>query len=235
MVDMHPTFSELPRSPIGPERPMTEEVWWSCDNPEIMLESVRPRASKRKLRLFAAACFRRLARLLPDDRQQQAINLLEDAPGEDVFPRGAVQRLRLALPSSLESFGGKCSDTDDPYFVGLMLYREFVSSSAAHHATVATRGLADCVGERQAQCRLLRCILGPLPFRTISVSPAMRTATVIALAQTVYQDKAFEQLPILADAMETTGCGESEIVNHLRQPGPHVRGCWAVDLILGKV
>ena len=54
------------------------------------------------------------------------------------------------------------------------------------------------------------------------------------LARTIYDDRRFDLLPILADALEEAGCGDAEILAHCRGPGPHVRGCWAVDLVLGK-
>ena len=50
----------------------------------------------------------------------------------------------------------------------------------------------------------------------------------------IYQERAFERLPILADALEEAGCDDPDILSHLRGPGPHVRGCWALDLVLGK-
>jgi len=50
----------------------------------------------------------------------------------------------------------------------------------------------------------------------------------------IYSDKTFDQMPILADALEEAGCTSPNILNHCRQPGEHVRGCWVVDLILGK-
>ena len=212
---------------------MTEDQWLTCDNPEQMLESVRGKATKRKLRLFAAACFRRLTHLLTDDRQIQAIDLLEDAPDEIALPQAVVRGVRHALPPSVDSFGGKYKNSDDPYFVALMLYRELVSSSTAHHATFATRGLAEAgVAERTEQCRLLRCILGPLPFRDIHVSPSWATPPVIAVARGIYEQRAFEKLPMLGDALHQAGCHEAEIMSHCQEPGPHVRGCWVVDLLL---
>jgi hypothetical protein len=54
------------------------------------------------------------------------------------------------------------------------------------------------------------------------------------LAQAIYDDRAFDRLPILADALEEAGCDTADILAHCRGPGPHVRGCWVVDLILGK-
>jgi hypothetical protein len=57
---------------------------------------------------------------------------------------------------------------------------------------------------------------------------------VARLARGIYDDRAFDRLPILADALEDAGCHDTAILDHCRQPGPHVRGCWVVDLLLGK-
>jgi hypothetical protein len=60
------------------------------------------------------------------------------------------------------------------------------------------------------------------------------TSTVTSLAQAIYTDRAFDRLPILADALEDAGCTNQDILAHCRQPGEHVRGCWVVDLLLAK-
>src|SRR5205807_9968252 len=83
-------------------------------------------------------------------------------------------------------------------------------------------------------CDLLRCVIGN-PFRPASVAPAWRTPSVMALACAAYEDRRFEDLPLLADALEEAGCTDAAILAHCRGPGPHVRGCWALDLILSKV
>jgi hypothetical protein len=86
------------------------------------------------------------------------------------------------------------------------------------------------------QCSILRDIFGN-PFRPVAVAPAWLTwnnATVPAIARHVYEDRAFHDLPILADALEDAGCTDADLLAHCRGPGPHVRGCWAVDLLLGK-
>jgi hypothetical protein len=88
--------------------------------------------------------------------------------------------------------------------------------------------------ERSLQCRLLREIVGLRPSRRLTINPAWRTANVAALAQSIYDDRAFDRLPILADALEDAGCDNADILNHCRQPGEHVRGCWVVDLVLGR-
>jgi anti-anti-sigma regulatory factor len=59
-------------------------------------------------------------------------------------------------------------------------------------------------------------------------------STVVKLAESIYQDRAFDRLPILADALEKAGCTNADILDHCRQSGQHVRGCWVVDLLLGK-
>jgi hypothetical protein len=54
------------------------------------------------------------------------------------------------------------------------------------------------------------------------------------MAQAIYNERGFDRLPILGDALEDAGCTDRDILDHCRGPGPHVRGCWAVDLLLGK-
>jgi hypothetical protein len=75
------------------------------------------------------------------------------------------------------------------------------------------------------------------PFRPVAINPAWlnwNDGTVRKVAQAIYDERAFDRLPILADALEEAGCTNTDILNHCRQPRNHVRGCWVVDLILGK-
>ncbi|MBP3957234.1 hypothetical protein J8F10_18390 [Gemmata sp. G18] len=80
---------------------------------------------------------------------------------------------------------------------------------------------------------MLRDIFGN-PIRPVTVEPSWLTSTVTALANGIYTEKAFDRLPILADALMDAGCSHDDLLNHLRSDGPHVRGCWALDLVLGK-
>jgi hypothetical protein len=73
------------------------------------------------------------------------------------------------------------------------------------------------------------------PLRPVTADPRWLTSTAVALAQAIYADRAFDRLPILADALEEAGCDSQDVLAHLRGDGPHVRGCWVVDLVLGKV
>jgi hypothetical protein len=89
------------------------------------------------------------------------------------------------------------------------------------------------VPEARYQCRLLRCLFGN-PFRPARFDPSWRTCEVVTLAEGVYADRAFDRLPILADALEDAGCDDGNMLAHLRTDPDHARGCWVVDLILGK-
>lgn len=88
--------------------------------------------------------------------------------------------------------------------------------------------------EIQAQSALTRDVFGPILFRPDTLDPRWRTETVVPLAAGIYADRAFDRLPILADALEDAGCDNADILTHCRGDGPHVRGCWVVDLVLGK-
>lgn len=88
--------------------------------------------------------------------------------------------------------------------------------------------------ERQAQARLARCIFGN-PFREPAgvANPGWLSSTVVDMAQAIYTKRWFKDLPILADALIDTGCDDAAILDHCRAEGPHGRGCWVVDWILG--
>jgi hypothetical protein len=80
---------------------------------------------------------------------------------------------------------------------------------------------------------LFRDIVGN-PFRPVAFDPHWRSETAVALAAGIYAERAFDRLPILADALEEAGCDHPDVLAHCRGPGPHARGCWVVDLVLGK-
>ena len=104
--------------------------------------------------------------------------------------------------------------------------------ATAQAAAEAAPSVADC----QERCSLTRCVLGN-PFRPVSIDQSWRTwndGTIVKAAQSIYDECAFDGMPILADVLEGAGCANQDLLKHCRQPGEHVRGCWVVDLILGK-
>jgi len=116
------------------------------------------------------------------------------------------------------------------------------ASSAATYVTFsgasASAGTCDedepqFKAEFEAQAALVREIFGN-PFRPVTFEAEWRTSTVLALARQMYESSDFSVAPILADALEDSGCDNADILNHCRGPGPHVRGCWVCDLVLSK-
>jgi hypothetical protein len=94
--------------------------------------------------------------------------------------------------------------------------------------------MTNCEAEQQEQAHLLRDIVGN-PFRPATFDPAWRTSTVVAVTRGMYESRDFSAMPILADALQDAGCTSDDILDHCRDPKqPHVRGCWVVDLVLGK-
>jgi hypothetical protein len=87
--------------------------------------------------------------------------------------------------------------------------------------------------EHAAQAALVRDVFGN-PFRPVAFHRSWRTDTAVSLARTMYEERDFSAMPILADALQDAGCDNDDTLNHCRGNGPHVRGCWAVDLVLGK-
>jgi hypothetical protein len=81
---------------------------------------------------------------------------------------------------------------------------------------------------------LVREIYGPTPFRITPFEPRWRTPAVLGISHRIYDERDFAGMPILADALADAGCDDEAILDHLRGPGPHVRGCWALDRVLAK-
>jgi hypothetical protein len=196
---------------------MTEEEW--LQNPgEIYphLNHVREFASIRRLRL-AAAAFARWAQALAEySNARQCADLIEElADSPKVWDNIEVRY--YSLPGDYGTLAGALLAR--PARVGQELSK-LVAFAEADHAP--PRMLA-----------ILRDIFGN-PFRPVTFDPRWRTSDVVGLAQAIYDDKAFERMPILADALMDAGCDEEQIIAHCRGDGSHVRGCWVVDLVLGK-
>lgn len=122
---------------------------------------------------------------------------------------------------------------------------EIAARDASHFASLAVKYSAIASGaagrpparkERAAQCLLLLDIFGN-PFGPTAIDPAWRLwndGAVVTLAETIYKASAFERMPELADALQQAGCHELTMRDHCRRAGPHVRGCWVLDMLLGK-
>jgi hypothetical protein len=233
---------------------MTEAEWFGCTDPGPRLEFLRTRASERKLRLFACACCRRVWHLLTDERSRRAVEVMERyadgaADYEDVHlavigAESVAETLTATAVSAAEEAAVSAAiaalNTTIPGAARDADYCAANVASAVYHDATAgrARSAADArAAERVGQVRLLSEIFGN-PFRPPPSLPpyllAWNDGTVPRLARAIYDERAFDRLPILADALEDAGCHHAEILNHCRGPKAHVRGCWVVDLLLGR-
>jgi hypothetical protein len=112
------------------------------------------------------------------------------------------------------------------------------AAAAAEIASNAAEMVAAVIkkGEGRIGAALVRCIFG-YPFTSGSgTGPWLRwnDGALAKIAEGIYTERAFDRMPILADALLDAGCDDEDILAHCREPGPHVRGCWVIDLVLGK-
>jgi hypothetical protein len=121
-----------------------------------------------------------------------------------------------------------------PPIAAAAIAADYSASAVKFYAQVSRRSARpDARAERQAQQHLLRDVVGD-PFRVTPFPAVWRPPTARALAEGIDAERAFDRLPILADALEEGGCDSPDVLLHLRRPGLHARGCWVVDLVLGK-
>lgn len=230
---------------------MTESQWDTSNEPNEMLATIQNReVRERKLRLFAVACCRRVTHLLSDESERivRACEALVDHAGNPTDIAAAVD----AVDSIYVVAGGIFNPAEEAV-LRLPLYEpgdglpftmaDAEKVCAAASAAVGYRALGKeaplrdrrraAAPERAAQAALLREVLGD-PFRPVVLDPSWLTSTVTALARGIYEERAFDRLPLLMDALMDAGCNEENLLNHCRAVGVHTRGCWVVDLVLGK-
>ena len=228
---------------------MTEQEWNSCDDPGFMLDHIETKASDRKFRLFAVACCRRMWHLLTDERSRTAVEVTEQYADGLASPHAFQAAMECVGRLAEDEGRGKSEPTPATATWLIAYYPPFDAAYTCGTVSVLMDSermktqpewwtTHEKIGEEEArnQVWLAHCIFDN-PFRPVSLNPAWlvwRDGTIFKLAQAIYDDRAFDRLPVLADALEEAGCHDAHILAHCRGPGPHVRGCWVVDLVLGK-
>lgn len=207
---------------------MTEAEWLACADSEPMLEFLRGKARDRKLRLFACHCVREYQRIM-----RRGANVEGLTRGVEL-----TERYVDGLATREEWWEG----TRERFHFGPWKSEAALSEALAGVWTAGGVAGWDQVShysdeqesaERQFLTQFVRDIFGN-PFRPAAAAAAWLTSDVVRLAEGIYQNRAFDGLPILGDALEEAGCDGGDVLVHCRGPDPHVRGCWVVDLVLGK-
>ena len=233
---------------------MTEAEWLACEDPLDLVHWLSQGAvSERKARWFGADCCRRLARQAPNWPAAHMITLLEQlADGEtdgssvptqvDSGLGGDEYKCWFGPPpwacedAVLQAAFGPASrtalDPSEEWMVTLNRLPGLLGVVSNMRWALQPAGVEPS-DQAATLAPLLRDIFGN-PFRPAAFDPAWRTPTAVALASGMYESRAFDRLPILADALQDAGCDSDEVLDHCRGPGPHVRGCWVVDLVLGR-
>ena len=210
---------------------MNEREWLEGTSARSMLDYLevfhnvaRTKRGRRKLRLLACAVFRRCYLPVTTDKWGPALDLAERY-AEGLADRAEVVSFRERFPR--EHWLDRTVD--------------FLLAESPQRATTNQAfGRYGVWREDDPTAEFVRELFGN-PFRRSVLDPVWRSSTVVALAQAAYDERSLttgqfdpSRLGILADALEDAGCDNADILNHCRGPGPHVRGCWVLDLLLGK-
>jgi hypothetical protein len=229
---------------------MTEEERLTCEDPALMADFADLWRCERKLRLFGSACVRRVWQDLPEDALRQAVEVCEryadrQATAEEL---AAARELADGVYRGVGDIVADHSAIAITYLCEPKPWFPMGEGYASGIAAVEAEARFDDETPfhiakdraRQAHCGFIRDLINN-PFRPARFSLSYRTPGVLALANATYD---YRNLPsghldptrlfVLGDTLEEAGCTDTMILSHLRGPGPHVRGCWVLDLILGK-
>ena len=237
---------------------MTEEEWlYKVETyfPREMLlaleEQFPPRRVKttkskreRKLKLFGCAACRRISHLFVAPEQQRLIEVVEKCADDGTTGR----ELRMARDAAMELVprykqGEEWSSIYGAYdyaqnALNLLTWPTVsdVVEGFVEDLFGATVNDPDSAEEENIHQKAFLLDIFGNPFRPVIFSPAWRTDTAVSLARQMYESREFGAMPILADALQDAGCENPDILSHCRDTSAtHVRGCWVVDLVLGKV
>ena len=235
---------------------MTEAQWLVSTDADELLAYLQGKKNNRKLRLFGCACFRRVWHLVPEfessrsaaERFYKAVEISEQYADKLVsakeLDRVRVETMASPIPVTFRS----------RFFQQIELAaleaRQMMAGRLGFDPKDATpikerleRGWGREMAECKAQVAILHDLFGN-PFRPVTIPPGWlrwNDSAVVRLAQTAYDQRILPagtldntRLAVLADALEEAGCIEEQILTHLRNGGEHYRGCWVLDLILGK-
>lgn len=222
--------------------------WWHGDDPARMLRVVSENpdhegincVGPRKLRLFACACCRAVWHLLADPRSRRAVEVAERY-ADGLEPPGRLLRASEGARRAYQAARGYHADGMAEHVSEITNAGTFSPEHVLDVMRLHAMTGGDQAPIRRAQAALLRDVAGD-PWAPVALDPAWLARDVRLLATRAYEDRVGPggglldpvRLAVLADALEEAGCVSADLLTHLRSAGPHVRGCWALDLLLGR-
>lgn len=219
---------------------MTEHDWLDCDGAEPMLDFVIHKASDRKFRLFAVACCRRIWIHLRDERAREAVEVAER------FAEGSAdkQQLRAARRAMTRAHFDDTHRKGRTTVAGFAVASAFATVAeqpwdAARQASRASAWASTPTGpnlpeERRAHAELVREVFGNPFAHPPGAVDQLLSGAGFHEAERIYAGQSFDSLPGLAELLEQAGCDDAGLLAHLRNSGPHCRGCWALDRLTGR-
>jgi hypothetical protein len=237
---------------------MTEEEWLACLDVRTLTKFLPQPLSRRKTTLTVCGYGRRIEEFVP---ARWVVNYLDQAEKEADGPalpevsyeevNRRVQRLETGFeinsaPRTLcySLLWSLFTTSGSRPFIGPANYQALRAAVAQSRSPDprfsfnpkehSPDWVAAYEDEEVCQAAIVRDVFGN-PFRPVAVDPQWLTSDVLALARGIYEERAFDRMPILADALQDAGCDSDDVLTHCRDASaPHVRGCWVVDLVLGK-
>jgi hypothetical protein len=209
---------------------VTEAEWLACTDPSKMLQLMLGQCGARKLRLFACACCRGLGPLLDSERCLQLLTVVER------FADGLATEQELALARVAAEPARQLSEKATTFAAAPSLDLPWTVLQVIDYIRAAHQRKPDRDAARLGQVVIARDVFGN-HFPRVKASPAWsqwNDGLVVRMAEQIYEERTFDDLPMLADALEEAGCEQRTLLGHLRGGGVHVPGCWAVDVVLGK-
>jgi hypothetical protein len=209
---------------------MTEAEWLASDDLPALLAFISDTTSDRKQRLVSCAYSRLVGHRLCAVGRSGVETAERWADGEvsDVIADAALKQVQALIPDD-----GKPAPYS-PVAWALTWGARGSSYPPWYGANLAALNVQELLGAASdLLAHFIRDIFGN-PFRPVAFDPAWRSESAVSLARTMYETRDFSPMPILADALQDAGCDNADILAHCRAPGPHVRGCWVVDLVLNK-
>jgi hypothetical protein len=207
----------------------SEQDWLTCSVPEPMIAFLGEQGSLRRWRLFACNCCLRILPLLTDERSVRAVIVAERLADGKESAENAMVALEEAREAEILAWQQRMS----AQCLAATAARRCLETPRRTYETTALAARGGQIAERLAQCDLLRDLFGN-PFRPVVFEPSWRTPLILQMAQEIYEQENFADLPILADALEDVGCTLTGLLDHCRESALHARGCWALDRILGR-